>query len=139
VSESGQPLLVPETGQLLLGARTRPLGYESRPGLTAGDLEGADEHAIAVGELARSYESPLVAVTGWYRAMRLAMTDCPPAQVAAAYRAAATALEGAGMPGLQQNLLPLALLTLRIKHDRPAPTDTLADWGRYEPWSAPSC
>ena len=76
-----------------------------------GDLAGADEHANAADVLATSYESPLVAVfTGWYRALRLAMTDRPPAEVAAAYRAAAAGLEGCGM---------------------------LAGWGRYEPWIRP--
>jgi len=32
VSGSGRPLLVPETGQLFIGAGTRLLGYESRSG-----------------------------------------------------------------------------------------------------------
>jgi hypothetical protein len=103
-----------------------------------GDLAGADEHASAADRLAEQYESPLVGVfTQWYRALRLALTDRPPADVAAAYRSAAMALEGAGMPGVQRGLLPLALLTLRVRHHRPAPTDEGIDWGPYEYWVRP--
>ena len=103
-----------------------------------GDLAGADEHASAADRLAEQYESPLVGVfTQWYRALRLALTDRPPADVAAAYRSAAMALEGAGMPGVQRGLLPLALLTLRVRHHRPAPTDEGIDWGPYEHWVRP--
>jgi hypothetical protein len=40
------------------------------------------------------------------------------------------------MPGLEGGLLPLALLSLRVQHRRPAPTDP-ADWGPYEPWARP--
>jgi DNA-binding SARP family transcriptional activator len=103
-----------------------------------GDLAGADEHASAADRLAEQYESPLVGVfTQWYRALRLALTDRPPADVAAAYRSAAMALEGAGMPGVQRGLLPLALLTLRVRHHRPAPTDEGIDWGPYVHWVRP--
>ena len=103
-----------------------------------GDLAGADEHASAADRLAEQYESPLVGVfTQWYRALRLALTDRPLADVAAAYRSAAMALEGAGMPGVQRGLLPLALLTLRVRHHRPAPTDEGIDWGPYEHWVRP--
>ena len=103
-----------------------------------GDLAGADEHASAIDRLAEHHESPLAGVfTQWYRGLRLALTDRPPADVAAAYRSAAIALEGAGMPGVQRGLLPLALLTLRIRHHRPAPTDEGIDWGPYEHWVRP--
>lgn len=103
-----------------------------------GDVAVADEHAAAADALAASYESPLVRVfTGWYRALRLALTDHPPAEVAAAYRRADGLLEGAGMPGVRNGLLPLALLGLRIVHRRPAPTDPRTDWGPYAPWARP--
>lgn len=41
------------------------------------------------------------------------------------------------MPGLHRGLLPLALLGLRLLHDRPAPIDPRLDWGPYTPWTAP--
>lgn len=102
------------------------------------DLAVADEHAAAADALAASYESPLVGVfTGWYRALRLALTDHPPAEVATAYRRADGLLEGAGMPGVRNGLLPLALLGLRVVHGRPAPTDPRTDWGPYALWTRP--
>ncbi|GAB2570330.1 SARP family transcriptional regulator [Paractinoplanes abujensis] len=87
-----------------------------------GDLAGADEHAEAADRLADGHELPLVAVfTTWYRAMR------EPSE--AAYRAAATTLDGAGMPGLADGLLPLALLCLGVVTDE--------SFGPYEPWARP--
>jgi DNA-binding SARP family transcriptional activator len=115
------------------------LGYLIRiQALSAlGDLEGADAAADAADRLADRYESPLVGVfTAWYRALRLAESDALPAEVAAAYRSAARRLDGAGMPGLANGLLPLALLALRVRLGRPAATDDL-DWGPYEPWARP--
>jgi hypothetical protein len=41
------------------------------------------------------------------------------------------------MPGVQRGLLPLALLTLRVRHHRPAPTDEGIDWGPYDHWVRP--
>jgi hypothetical protein len=41
------------------------------------------------------------------------------------------------MPGLHRGLFPLALLGLRLLHDRPAPTDPHLDWGPYRPWARP--
>ncbi len=41
------------------------------------------------------------------------------------------------MPGLHRGLFPLALLGLRLLHDRPAPTDPNLDWGPYRPWTRP--
>ncbi|WP_262704929.1 MULTISPECIES: AfsR/SARP family transcriptional regulator [Streptomyces] len=59
------------------------------------------------------------------------------AAVEAAYRDAAARLDGAGMPGLERGLLPLALLCLRVERGRPAPTDADLDWGPYAPWARP--
>lgn len=106
--------------------------------IACGDVAGADEHAAAADVLAERHESPLVSVfTGWYRALRLALSGEQPETVAAAYRKAASRLDGAGMPGLEHGLLPLALLALRVAHDRPAPVDASIDWGPYGPWARP--
>lgn len=88
--------------------------------------------------LAARHDRPLVAVfTDWYGALRLAASGSPYDIAAAAYRAAATRLDGAGMPGLERGLLPLALLGLRLAHGRAAEVDPGADWGPYRPWAEP--
>lgn len=103
-----------------------------------GDLGTADAHAAAADALAERYESPLVGVfTTWYRVLRSALAGAPVADVEAAYRAAARGLDGAGMPGLERGLLPLALLALRMHHHLSAPIDDDLDWGPYEPWVRP--
>jgi len=99
-----------------------------------GDLVVADRHADAADALAGDYESPLVAVfTDWYRALRLATVGSPTA--ATAYRDAAAGSAEAGMPGFQEGLLPLALLTLDIRQGRPCADDP--EWGPYAPWALP--
>ncbi|MGW7262170.1 BTAD domain-containing putative transcriptional regulator [Streptomyces sp. NPDC054842] len=108
-----------------------------------GDLGAATAHADAAEQLAASTEASLVPVlTGWYRARataaRSAEPDGPSAATAAAhYRAAELQLRTAGMAGLHRGLFPLALLGLRLLHDRPAPTDPRLDWGPYLPWARP--
>ena len=108
-----------------------------------GDLQTAAAHAAAADELAAVHESPLVTVlTAWFRARVTAARSTEPggpspAAAAAAYRAADNALATAGMPGLHHGLLPLALLGLRLLHNRPAPTDPQLDWGPYLPWATP--
>lgn len=103
------------------------------------DFTGADEHATAADRLAERHELPLVGVfTDWYRALRLSATGNPhPAEEATTYQQAALRLDGAGMPGLEHGLLPLALLCLRLRHGQPAQTDEHLDWGPYEPWARP--
>jgi DNA-binding SARP family transcriptional activator len=103
------------------------------------DLPGADRHAAAADRLAERHELPLVGVfTRWYAALRLAASGrAPDAEVEAAYRDAAALLHGAGMPGLEHGLLPLALLCLRVREARPAPTGEDIDWGPYAPWARP--
>ncbi|WP_406129248.1 BTAD domain-containing putative transcriptional regulator [Streptomyces sp. NBC_00989] len=103
------------------------------------DFTGADGHAAAAEELADRHELPLVGVfTQWYRVLRLTATGSPrPAEVATACQDAALRLDGSGMPGLEQGLLPLALLCLRLRSGRPAQTDERIDWGPYEPWARP--
>ncbi|MFF6845792.1 AfsR/SARP family transcriptional regulator [Streptomyces antimycoticus] len=101
------------------------------------DFASADRHATAADRLGERHERPLVSVfTEWYRALRLAATG-QAAEAEAAYRDAATRLDGAGMPGLAHGLLPLALLCLRVEQGRPAPTDADLDWGPYAPWARP--
>ncbi|MFD8220234.1 BTAD domain-containing putative transcriptional regulator [Streptomyces sp. NPDC059697] len=124
------------------------------------DFAEADRHAAAVDRLAERHELPLAGVfTQWYRALRLAASG-QPAGAESAYRDAAARLDGAGMPGLERGLLPLALLCLRVEHRRtwsdtgprdigpgstdpggtrpgPVEIDLGADWGPYRPWAAP--
>ncbi|MFJ9377981.1 BTAD domain-containing putative transcriptional regulator [Streptomyces sp. NPDC101455] len=103
------------------------------------DFPGADGHTAAAEQLADRHELPLVGVfTQWYRVLRLTATGNPkPARVATAYQDAALRLDGAGMPGLEHGLLPLALLCLRLRNGQPAQTDEHIDWGPYEPWARP--
>ncbi|MFF7645670.1 BTAD domain-containing putative transcriptional regulator [Streptomyces canus] len=101
------------------------------------DFTAADRHAAAADALAARHELPLVAVfTTWFRALRTAATE-PPHIGEAAYREAAKSLDGAGMPGLEHGLLPLALLCLRLHHGFPVTADPHTDWGPYEPWVRP--
>lgn len=103
-----------------------------------GDAETAQSHVVAVERLADANETPAVRVfTTAYRAMRLAERSTEPAEVARAYRAVAADLAEAGMPGVEAGFLPLALLSLRLRHDRPAPTDAALDWGPHRPWAEP--
>ncbi|ONI92711.1 SARP family transcriptional regulator [Saccharothrix sp. ALI-22-I] len=93
------------------------------------DLASADRHAAAADALAERHDLPLVGVfTTWYAALRLALTGQHD-EARTTYRAAATRLTGTGMSGLEQGILPLALLTLGDVQD--------ADWGPYEPWTRP--
>lgn len=103
-----------------------------------GDVAGADEHARAADDLAERYDSPLIAVfTTWYRALRLVLTGRPAREIAEAYRAAAPLLDRSGMPGMQRGLLPLALLSVRVQHNRPLPEPGTTDWGSYTAWIEP--
>ncbi|NUR95778.1 MAG: SARP family transcriptional regulator [Kribbellaceae bacterium] len=78
------------------------------------DHTAADEHAAAADALAARHELPLVAVfTRWYAALR---DDTPESD-----RAAAELLDGAGMPGLSEGLLPLALAGYAVRHDEAVP------------------
>lgn len=98
----------------------------------------AARHVEAAERLATVHESPVVHVlTAAFRTMLLAERSADPAEVAHAYRALATDLAGAGMPGVEAGMFPLALLALRLRHDRPAPTDPHLDWGPYRRWVQP--
>ncbi|MEV4564538.1 BTAD domain-containing putative transcriptional regulator [Nonomuraea sp. NPDC049419] len=122
---------------------------QARAGM--GDLAAADRHAAAADRLAEQYDLPLVGVfTTWYAALRLAVTSGDRDAARAAYRAAAARLDGASMPGVEQGLLPLALVTLdvidagSVKPSQAPPIPTrpgLAqrglEWGPYEEWVRP--
>ncbi|MEV0263153.1 BTAD domain-containing putative transcriptional regulator [Streptomyces sp. NPDC050617] len=124
-----------------------------------GDFPAADEHAAAVDRLAERHELPLAEVfTEWYRAMRVAAVASAGGADGAdgageaggageareraegAFRAAAARLDGAGMPGLEGGLLPLALLGVRLgawaegRGQLPV-VDPGEDWGPYRPWA----
>jgi DNA-binding SARP family transcriptional activator len=101
------------------------------------DFTAADAHAAAADRLAEQYGIPLAGVfTRWYAALRQAVAGRA-AEAEAAYRAASTALAGGGMPGVEQGLLPLALLCLRIQRGGRPAADEEADWGPYAPWVRP--
>ncbi|MGW0595072.1 BTAD domain-containing putative transcriptional regulator [Streptosporangium sp. NPDC002607] len=101
------------------------------------DFVTADAHAAATERLAEQHDIPLAGVfTQWYAALRLAVTGHL-VEAEAAYRAASTALAGSGMPGMEQGILPLALLCLRIQRGERPEADEEADWGPYAPWARP--
>jgi DNA-binding SARP family transcriptional activator len=101
-------------------------------------FDRADRHARAADELAGRHERPLVGVfTQWYAALRADLAErVPAARAETLYRAAAARLDQAGMPGMRDGLLPLALLGLRLRHGLPlASADD--EWGPYAPWVRP--
>ncbi|MEU9454359.1 BTAD domain-containing putative transcriptional regulator [Streptomyces sp. NPDC048277] len=112
---------------------------QSRAGLA--DFAAADEHAEAADHLADRHELPLVRVfTDGYRALRLAATGHPD-RAGAAYREVDRLLDGPGMPGVRDGLLPLALLCARLSgrpYDIRGAVDPDADWGPYLPWIRPA-
>lgn len=96
------------------------------------DFIAADQHAAEADRLGTDYEIPLVGVlTDWYRAMRASVSGRP---AEAAYRAAAIRLAGAGMPGMSDGLLGLALLCDAVQRGVPPRP---AEYGGYEPWCRP--
>ncbi len=110
------------------------LGHLIKLQVHAARGEDAQSHVDAAERLATVHESPVVHVlTAAFRAMRLA----DPAEAAHAYRVLANDLAGAGMPGVEAGMFPLALLALRLRHGRPAPTDPQLDWGPYRRWVQP--
>jgi DNA-binding SARP family transcriptional activator len=105
-----------------------------------GDFDAAQRHADDVAALGVRYERPLVEVfTGWFSAVRVAASGAPVDVAERAYRQAAVKLDGSGMPGLADGLLPLAVLALRVWRGVPAHLGPLASgsWGPYEPWARP--
>ncbi|MEU8003574.1 BTAD domain-containing putative transcriptional regulator [Catellatospora sp. NPDC049111] len=98
-------------------------------------FDRADQHAHAADDLAARHERPLVAVfTRWYRALRADLAGDDRAELL--YREAGARLDDAGMPGMRDGLLPLALLGMRLRRGLP-PEAGDEDWGPYEPWARP--
>jgi DNA-binding SARP family transcriptional activator len=115
-------------------ANVEVLGHLIRmqSGCAVAAFDRADRHARAADELAGRHERPLVGVfTQWYRALRADLTGQVPAE--RLYREANDRLEQAGMPGMRDGLLPLALLGLRLRHGLPLASADDA-WGPYAPW-----
>ncbi|GAA4722888.1 DNA-binding transcriptional activator of the SARP family [Promicromonospora umidemergens] len=115
-----------------------------------GRWDAAQQHADAAAALGLRHERPLVEVfTRWFAALRTAASGAPVDDAERAYRRAAALLDGSGMPGLADGLLPLAVLALRVWHGLPAEPAPRADggaadggaagggWGPYEPWARP--
>ncbi|WP_216215843.1 BTAD domain-containing putative transcriptional regulator [Amycolatopsis aidingensis] len=101
------------------------------------DFAAADRHAELADRLGERYLIPLVPVfTRWYRALRTAATG-PRAEGEAAYRAAAAGLAGTGMSGLDNGILPLALLCNRLQHGDSSDVDISRDFGGYQEWCRP--
>ncbi|WP_017543391.1 BTAD domain-containing putative transcriptional regulator [Nocardiopsis prasina] len=103
------------------------------------DWSGADHHDRAARELGERHERPLTVVfSRWYRALRAAADPLGTSESAlSALGDASAGLRGAGMPGLEHGLEPLALLCLRLRRGLPAPADADADYGPHEPWARP--
>src|SRR5690606_15609054 len=68
-------------------------------------------------------------------APRRAVPD--PAEAARAYRALAADLAGAGMPGVEAGLVPLALVALHLRRRQPVPTAPDLDPGPHRAWVEP--
>ncbi len=103
-----------------------------------GQFDAAELHAETVDRLAGRHERPLAAVfTTWFRAMRTATTGAEAAHCETLYEAAAVNLSGSGMPGLEDGIVLLAILALRVWRGLPAIFDPATQWGPYEPWARP--
>ncbi|MER7888533.1 BTAD domain-containing putative transcriptional regulator [Micromonospora sp. NPDC094482] len=104
------------------------------------DLGAADAHAVAADRLAERHDLPLVGVfTGWYAALRLALAGRS-AEADIAYRRAHARMPAGGMPGMEQGLLPFALLSLRLADTPPTAAPEVSDeedWGPHAPWVRP--
>jgi DNA-binding SARP family transcriptional activator len=98
------------------------------------ELGVADRHAAAADGLAERHGLPVVAVfTAWHAAMTLAVSGRFD-EARSAYRAAAARLTGTGMSGLEEGLLPLALLSVDVLEGRQI---TSGHHGPFEPWVRP--
>ena len=98
------------------------------------DLESADTHMRAADRLGARHEIPLVGVfTHWYAALRLSVTATA-REAEAAYRTASVRLAGGGMPGMEEGLLDLALVCLRLQHGDPPPPTAADAPGPHTPW-----
>ncbi|MDV6276640.1 BTAD domain-containing putative transcriptional regulator [Rhodococcus erythropolis] len=103
-----------------------------------GQFDAAELHAETVDRLAGRHERPLAAVfTTWFRTMHTAATGAEAAHCEKLYEAAAVNLSDSGMPGLEDGILPLSILALRVWRGLPAIFDPATQWGPYESWARP--
>ena len=103
-----------------------------------GQFDAAELHAETVDRLAGRHERPLAAVfTTWFRAVQTAASGAETTHCEMLYEAAAASFSGSGMPGLEDGILPLAILALRVWRGVPAAFDPDTNWGSYEPWARP--
>ncbi|MET4610085.1 DNA-binding SARP family transcriptional activator [Rhodococcus sp. PvR044] len=119
-------LPTPEVQGLLL--RLQAAGALGRP-------DDGDALAREIEAVSARHERPRAPVlVAWYRAMRAAQDGAPDA--ADRFALADRTLRGAGMPGVADGLLPLALLGLDMIRGRT--TEVATDgWGPYAPWVRP--
>jgi hypothetical protein len=105
-------------------------------GAAQADLACADDHAAVADELAERHGIPLVGVfTAWYAALRMAMVGGEVEEIRDAYQAAAARLPGSGMPGVENGLLPLALLCLDLARGGDGKSCRGENFGPYQPWA----
>lgn len=102
------------------------------------EFGAADARSEAADRLAERYDLPLVGVfTEWYAALKQAVSGRTE-EARAAYVAAAARLPETGMTGLEEGLLPLALLSLRGGEGREGqPLGGAGHFGPYGPWCRP--
>ncbi|QWF83283.1 BTAD domain-containing putative transcriptional regulator [Amycolatopsis sp. CA-230715] len=100
------------------------------------EFAAADRHAEAVAALGADHELPLVGVfVDFYAALRAAVGGRA-AEAESAYRRAGARLSGSGMSGMDNGILPFALLCLRLQQGLAPDTDGV-DFGAYQPWCRP--
>nr|WP_089104444.1 BTAD domain-containing putative transcriptional regulator [Streptomyces hyaluromycini] len=90
---------------------------------------------------ARRSGGPVPVVVGALAARGTGTRVAPAGAVEAAYREVGRLLDGPGMPGVRDGLLPFALLCLRLAgrpHGIRDAVDPGADWGPYLPWIRPA-
>ncbi|WP_127509394.1 AfsR/SARP family transcriptional regulator [Actinoplanes solisilvae] len=103
-----------------------------------GRFEDAAGHAESLDALAARHGRPAITVfTTWFRAMRHDAEGHDLTGVEAGYRHAAESLHGAGMPGVENGALALALLGARLTRNADLPVLPRAAWGPYFPWVRP--
>lgn len=101
------------------------------------EFAAADRHAEAAAALGADHELPLVSVfTDFYAALRAAVGGRA-GEAESAYRAAGARIAGTGMSGMDNGILPFALLCLRLQQGLAPDFGDDVDFGVYEDWCRP--